>query len=231
MVKKITVLITGGDGYVGSNLKKIFEDNGFDVFVGGLKKYKKDKYKQLDITDKKNVQSVLKEIKPDVLIHAAALSSLKKCNEDPELANEINFEGTKNIVDSIIENKLKTKLIFFSSDYVFEGDKGNYREEDKLKPTTVYGKTKVLAEKYIRNNTKNHIILRTANIFGKGGNFFNFILTSLNNNEKIDVYSNVYFTPTYIDFLAYGILKLIEADYVGIIHIAGKDNKVKSTKR
>lgn len=214
------ILITGGDGYVGSNLCSFLKELGYTVYpcVFSSKGLKNEVV--LDITNSDAVIKIINEVQPDLVIHTAGLSSLGECEKNQAKADLINFVGTKNIVDSI--NK-KTKLIFFSSDYVFDGEKGDYKETDAANPKTVYGQTKLKAEKYITDNLKDYIIVRTANIFGRGGNFFNFVVNSLLANESIEVYDNVAFTPTQIDYLIDSLYRLISIDFKGIIHIAGKD--------
>lgn len=215
-----TVLITGGDGYAGSNLYKFFLDRGFSVYRSVVHPKGLENEVILDITDEESVRRAIESVKPDSIIHTAGLSSLAECEKDPEKAELINFTGTKNIVDQIDE---KTKLIFFSSDYVFDGEKGDYKENDLAAPWTVYGKTKLRAEQYIAEKLTNYIVVRTANIFGRGGNFFSFVLESSKNSESIEAYDDVLFTPTQIDFLIFAIYRLTQIDFRGIIHIAGKD--------
>jgi len=218
----IKILITGGGGYVGSNLVDFFDKSGALVYPAVTKPAGDRKKIKLDIREKAQVEKIVKKIVPDIVIHTAALSNLGACEKDQKLAEKINYFGTKNLVDAVTRYS-KTKFIFFSSDYVFDGAKGNYKETDKPSPLTVYGKTKLAAEEYIKLKLKNYIILRTANVFGRGGNFFNFVTELLSRGEEIDVFSDVNFTPTSIDFLISAIATLITKDFKGIIHIAGKE--------
>jgi dTDP-4-dehydrorhamnose reductase len=215
------IFITGGDGFVGSNLLLTFATSA-KVYPSVVKSKGLKNEIILDITDRKSVQKVISKLNPNVIIHTAGLSSLAACEKDPSLADKINYQGTKNIVLAL-KNKSKTKLIFFSSDYVFDGQKGDYAENDPAKPKTVYGQTKKIAEDYIKANLKNYIILRTANIFGRGGNFFQFVVDSLTKKEKIEVYGDVKFTPTYIDYLTGAIKELVEKDFIGTIHLTGRE--------
>ncbi len=175
---------------------------------------------RMDITNPLELSQVIEEIKPDIIIHAAGFSNLRLSEQSPDTAYKINAIGTKNIVDAITS---KTKLIYLSSDYVFDGAKGNYRETDYPYPKTVYGKTKLEAETYIKAHLDNYIIIRTANVYGRGGNFFNFLLSELDQNKPIEAFSDTYYTPTYIDYLIDCIKKLLEKDYKGTIHIVGKE--------
>lgn len=227
MVSKETIvskiLITGIGGYVGSNLKKYFKTKGFDVYGLTSKETQEEKIYQVDITDPKKVFTIFNYIKPDIVIHTVALKSLNECEKNHELAMKINLETTKNIVQFVNNMDYSVKMVYFSSDYVFYGDKGNYKENDKVNPQTIYGKTKVLSENYITEYLENYIICRTANIYGRGGNFFDFILKSLNQHKMTDVFDDVFYSPTYIDYLLDSLMRLIEIDFKGIIHIAGNE--------
>jgi len=221
MQKKI--LITGADGYMGSNLKKYLRRD-YNIFslLQKAGKNQKDVF-EADITDFKAVEKIIKKVSPDVLIHTAAISNLSECEKNKDLAYAVNFSGTKNIVDTINKFNLKTNLVFFSSDYIFDGEKGNYKEEDTPNPKTVYGKSKLQAEEYIKKQLKDYIICRTANIYGRGGNFFNFLVDSLNENKKIEIFNDVFYTPTYIDYLLDCLKLLIEKDFKGVIHVSGPE--------
>lgn len=207
------LLITGSKGYIGSNLTN---SELYEIYNC----YPMDK-EHMDITNPQLVSKVIEEIKPDIIIHAAGFSNLKLSDQSPDTAYTINVKGIKNIVDAI--KSTKTKLIFLSSDYVFDGAKGNYRETDYAYPKTVYGNTKLEAENYIRTCVDNYIIIRTANVYGRGGNFFNFLLSELNQNKTIEAFYDTYYTPTYIDYLIDCIKRLLEKDYKGTIHIVGKE--------
>jgi len=220
---KARILITGANGYIGSNLCNYFEKNNYDVFSFALTNKREDKLFNVDITNRKDVLNKIKKIGPDIIIHTAGISSLAKCEEDKNLARMVNIEGTSNIIYSIKKINPKIKLIFLSSDYVFAGNRGNYKENDKRNPRTFYGKTKLASEDDILKNLKNYIICRTAAIYGRGGNFFSFLVDSFNHNKEMEVFDDVFFTPTYIDYLIDSLAKLLEKDFNGIVHITGKD--------
>lgn len=218
---KEKILITGSQGYLGKNLTSYF-NNKYDVFGIDIINLKQKKYYQTDITNKKELIKIIDKIKPDVIIHLAALHNLKACEANPEESYKINCQPIKDIVAIINKTKLDTKLIFLSSDYVFKGDKGYYCEDDKLDPITVYGKNKKEAEEEITKKLKKYAIIRTAAIFGKGGNnFYNFIVDNLQKDQEVDVFNDTFFSPTYIDDLAKAIEIIIDNNHIGIFHIAG----------
>lgn len=217
------IIVTGASGYVGSNLIKFLKGAEYDVYGVTSKEMREEKIYRLDLIDSQKLLDVLNLLKPNVIFHTAALSSLSECEKNPELAMRINVEATRNIIDAIRNVNLDIKLVFLSSDYVFDGRKGNYNEDDAVNPQTFYGKTKMLSESDVKKYLENYIICRTANIYGKGGIFFNFVLAALEKNKTIDVYDDVFYTPTYIDYLLDSLRQLIEIGYKGVIHIAGSE--------
>jgi dTDP-4-dehydrorhamnose reductase len=217
------ILVTGASGYIGSNLRKYLKDKRYDVYGVTSKEVQEEKLYKLDITEHQNIFNIINDLKPDIIIHTAGLNSLSECEKNHGLAMKINIETTENIIQAICNIDPTIKLVFISSDYVFDGKKGNYREEDETNPQTFYGKTKAQSENDVRKHLGNYIICRTANVYGRGGNFFNFVLDALEQNKTIDVFNDVFYTPTYIDYFLGSLSELIDTDYKGIIHIAGKE--------
>lgn len=217
------ILVTGASGYVGCNLRKYLEGIGYDVYALTSKEVRGEKTYQVNTTDPQKLFSVLDSVKPDVIVHTVALSSLSECEKNPELAMKLNVETTRNIIDAVREIDKNAKLIFMSSDYVFDGERGYYKEDDQINPRTVYGKTKVLSEADIRECLANYIICRTANVYGGGGNFFNFVFDALEQNKIVDVFDDVFYTPTYMGYLLDSLRALIELDFKGVIHVAGRE--------
>jgi len=213
------VLITGVNGYIGSNLRNYLQNNGFEVYGITSKESNDPKIFQAEITNAQQIFNILNKIRPEIIVHTAAISSLNMCEENKQLAIKVNVEVTRNFINSITHVNPDIKFVFFSSDYVFDGGRGSYREDDPVNPTTFYGKTKAISEEEIKNNLKNYIICRTAAVFGRGGKFFNFIVNALQQNRVINVYEDAFFSPTYIDYLLDSLKELINIDFKGIIHI------------
>ena len=223
--------ITGYKGQLGYDLVRELSKRGeLDIVVSDLgelesinekslelKELTNIEYKSLDITDKNQVNKVIEEVKPDVIIHCAAWTAVDKAEELEDKVRSVNVEGTKNITDASIA--VGAKLIYMSTDYVFDGKKeGYYAEEDKVNPMSVYGKTKFEGEEEVRRNPK-HFITRISWVFGINGN--NFIKTMVNLSEKfneLNVVDDQVGSPTYTVDLAKLLVDMSQTEKYGIYH-------------
>ena len=164
------------------------------------------------------------EISPDVILLTAAMTNVDQNEIDKEFAIKINTEGPKNVLAAC--KKIDSKLIFMSTDFVFDGKKqGNYTENDTPNPLSHYAKTKFDAEQAIIHSEVEYIICRTAVLYGWNPqklNFITWILKKLSNNEKLTIVTNQINNPTYVKNLAEIILILVEKDTGGIYHTVGK---------
>lgn len=158
------MLITGVSGLLGSNLAFCLKD-AYDI-VGVYYEHKVDiggiRVVNADLTDKNHVHELMKKTNPDIVIHSAAQADVDACEEYPEEARRINVSGTQNLIEQM--NGAEPKLIFISTDLVYDGIKGDFTEEDPVNPLNCYGETKREAEKEVIKK-KNALILRT-NFFG-----------------------------------------------------------------
>ena len=137
------ILITGAYGQLGNSLSK-FLSTRHEVFRTGLNIPKGGKGLQLNIVDKIMLKDMILSISPDVIINLAALTNVDFCELNPKIAKEVNTNGVQNLADVF-----PGKIIHLSTDYVFDGLNGPYKEEDEINPISVYGKTKYDAEKSI----------------------------------------------------------------------------------
>ena len=147
------LLITGASGLYGSKLAQLALAKGIEVYssdIQSLSVY--GNFVKLDISGKVQVEQAFKNIKPDVVVHAASLTDVDKCETNKELAWKVNVEGTKNIVEAA--HSAGSFLIYISTDYVFSGQKGNYKETDKPDPINYYGLTKLKAEEIVQTQTE-----------------------------------------------------------------------------
>lgn len=222
----IKISIIGASGFIGYRLYKyLIRFNNFEV-QGTYNLNKKNLYlKKVDITDHKNLQNYLLQETPDFILWPAGCKDIKKCEDDYNFSCGVNTKPIEDLVSIIYQSKISTKVLFFSTNYVFEGIDGNYQDKDKQNPKTNYGKTKTLAENILRESLLDYKIIRTSTVIGRGGTFFDWLLKAINEGEEIKLYSNIYFTPTPLEFLNENIKNIIDNfDKIEskIIHLVGE---------
>lgn len=179
--------------------------------------------KESDITDAEKIKGFIQKIRPDIVIHAAALTNVDYCEIHRREAYDTNVGGTKNLIDSL--NDQKVKFIFISSDYVYDGIRSNFDEESPANPSNYYGKTKLEAEKIVKKH-KNHLILRSTVIFGwdrEGKNFFMQLFKNQKEGKSMKVPVDQYSNPTYINLLIEIIYRSILKDLTGLFVATGPE--------
>lgn len=221
----LRVLITGSSGMLGKDVFVRFSKAGFRVFgVDQVKSLLLPDESQIigDITDNKFVSLVLKKVNPDIIIHCAAIVNLNTCEENHDLAFSLHVEATKNLAQY---KTSVTKVIYISTDSVFDGKKGNYSETDIPNPLNYYAKSKLEGENAAKLNP-NHIVIRT-NIYGFNiplkNSLAEWAIKNFSTNNSIQGFSDVVFNAVYTKQLADIIRELIRMDYKGVINVASKD--------
>ena len=219
------ILITGGSGLLGSNLSKLATSK-FEVYATYNKNevgMKDVHFFQIDLTKKEQLVKI-EQIRPDFIIHCAAITNVDYCEDHPNEAYNQNVLASVNIAE--IAKKIRAYLIHISTDSVFDGTKGNYKEDDIPNPINVYGNTKLKAEQKTLSIHAYSCIVRT-NIYGwnKRDKFSlaEWMLNKLTNNEELPALKDIYFSPMLVNDLAEVLFKLQERKYEGIIHIAGSE--------
>jgi len=227
------ILITGANGLLGQHLVKLLLDTTAHEIMATSKREprlvvqdSRLHYYSLDITDGMEVHLLLEKLQPDTIIHCAALTQVDECEQQPIKAWEINVTATRFIVDAA--KKINAFVIFVSTDFVFDGLSGPYRETDTVNPVSYYGSTKVAAEKAVTESGLQYAVVRTCllygNIlFGTRTNIISWVKENLEQGKKIKVVSDQWRTPTYVADLAKGILLIAEKKAVGLFHISGSD--------
>ena len=211
------IVITGCDGQLG---KEIVKQLNREEKISGNELFALNRLK-LDISDFNKVNKYISSIKPDVVINCAAFTKVDLCEDEIELAYKINSIGPKNL--SICCEKVNAKLVQISTDYVFDGKNKNlYREDDITNPQSVYGKSKLLGEKYVQDFCSKYFIIRTAWLYGDGNNFVNTMLKLSESKDEINVVNDQIGTPTSTVDLAKVILKLIYTENYGLYHGTNK---------
>jgi len=217
------ILLTGATGFVGSELLQILPDRGIKIIPTGHSKTDNFKnIKKLDLTDFAKTNQYIKSISPNVVLHLAGNKDVLKCEADKAFSRKINFEASENLISLCFENKIK--LIYISTDYIFEGVSGHYNEFSVPKPTTQYGKDKLAVENLIKNKLTDFTIVRTAGIFGMRNDFVDLVWTKLKHKEKFHAYVNLKNSPTYIKDFAIMLVAIIKNDHQGTFHCAGSES-------
>jgi dTDP-4-dehydrorhamnose reductase len=214
------IFITGGSGLLGSKIAEIALEKGYKIYTGYChNRPELGEPVKFDLTKERDLE-VIHKIKPEVIIHTAALTNVDECEVNKELAYKINVEGTKRVAE--IANELGALLVYVSTDYVFSGDKGMYIEEDEPNPINYYGYTKLLGEKYCECITRPCVIYGAKPASGKV-NFALWIINKLRNGEEVKIVTDQFITPTLNTSLAKMLLEIAERELKGIFHTAGKE--------
>ena len=207
-------LVTGATGLLGSDVMEELARRGYDA-VGSSR----SSGVPMDITDARNVRSVLKAERPDVVVNCAAWTAVDGAEDAEDSARAVNATGAKNL--ALACEEIGCKLIHISTDYVFDGkgDAPRKPEDETNTPVNVYGKTKLEGEQALRSILEKHFIVRIAWTFGRNGN--NFVKTMLNLGKKYDsvrVVCDQIGTPTYTRDLAALLADMALTDQYGTYH-------------
>lgn len=186
-------MLLGRNGQVGWELRMTLSPLGEVIALGR---------RELDLTDYKAIRQAFREIKPDLIVNAAAYTAVNQAEEEPELAKAVN-----GVAPGILAEEAKyidAAIIHYSTNYVFDGTKTMpYTEEDEPNPLNVYGKTKLEGERAIQEVDVSHIILRTSGIYGmRGKNFLLTILKMVRSRKEIQIVDDQIFAPTWSRMIA-----------------------------
>ena len=210
------ILITGSSGMLGvdlcQELKKDYKVCGVDLTYDlPLTTYD---FIKCDITKKQNVLDVVKKVRPDIVIHTAAMTDVDGCELDPKKAYKINSDGTRNI--ALACKATGATLIYISTDFVFDGKKRTpYKETDSAKPLGVYADSKLKGEEAVRKILKKYFILRASWLYGKHGtNFVDTVLAKSKKEKILKVVDDQVGSPTYTKDLARAIHVLLDNVFV-----------------
>lgn len=211
-------LLTGGNGQLGTELRHLLDEKGLS--------YVSTDVKELDITDAQKTMDYIVNLKPEVIFHCAAYTAVDKAEEEKELDEKINIEGTKNVARSA--KAVNAILVYISTDYVFDGKKQDkeYEVDDATNPLNEYGRTKLLGEKAVEEILEDYYIIRTSWVFGIYGHNFVFTMQRLaKENERLTIINDQFGRPTWtrtlVEFMVFVIEK--EAPF-GVYHLSNKNS-------
>ena len=219
---KLKVLVTGSAGLVGQQVVKDLA-NSHQVFscYNESKPEYGDSVK-MDLKNREMISSILTEKKPDIVIHLGAMTGVDLCEKEKTSASEINTKATEIIAKEC--SKLNSFLVYVSTDYVFDGNLGMYKEDDITNPLGFYGESKLEGEKVVQNFSTNWCIARTSTPFGlhpTKKSFPMWVIENLQKQKQIDVLIDQFTSPTYIPNLSRMLIEISERRITGIIHVAG----------
>ena len=211
-----TVLITGASGQLGMSLKKIFNSK-YEIIsttgnnISGVSSI------YLDVTNPVLFKEVVEMTNPDLVVNLAAMTSVDLCEKNPELAYAINIGGVDNLV-----NAFRGPIIHVSTDYVFDGESGPYKEEDTTNPLNVYGRSKLESEKLLLDQSEDSLVIRSNVLYDYSSksraSFLNWVVDSLNQEKEISVVEDQWNNPTWTGSLAVVIDRAIDTQVTGLVH-------------
>ncbi len=207
----MNILVTGVKGQLGYDVVLELKRNGFENVYGVDKE-------DFDITNELEVNNYILKLNPSIIFHCAAYTQVDKAEEDSDLCYKVNALGTKFIANAAKE--INAKMIYISTDYVFEGIGENfYKVDDLTNPIGVYGKTKLDGENFVKEILDNYFIVRISWVFGVNGN--NFVKTMLRLAEtrnELSVVCDQIGSPTYTYDLAKLLVQMSNTDKYGVYH-------------
>ena len=226
------ILITGSNGLLGQKIVKICLKRGANFLATSNGKNRNQEcpesnYLELDITNQTQIQEVFASYKPTHIIHTAALTNVDYCELNPEECNEVNVNATRKLWEEA--QKINAHFQLLSTDFIFDGLKGNYKETDEPSAVSIYGQSKVDAEKVlIQSQNDNWSIARTIIVYGTANNLSrtNIVLWSidaLTKGDPMKIINDQFRMPTWADDLAWGCLEICNRNKKGIFHLCGPE--------
>lgn len=225
------LLITGCSGFLGGHLIELASEkyNTVGLFSTFPVSFEGTTTEAAELSQTDSIQPLLDKFKPDVIVHNAALADPDRCEKQPELAHQINVSATERIADWC--RRQNTRLIYISTDMVFDGEKGNYSENDQPHPLSVYGKSKAEAEQQALAVNPNTVVCRIALMFGRGVFRRNYSSEWLEREllrrvaqpdlAPLGLYNDQYRSMISVNNVTRAILELTESDFRGVLHIGG----------
>lgn len=230
---KQKIVITGANGLLGQKLVKLFLQNGVD-FIATSKGANRnencpsERFVPLDVTNEQEVNEVLMEVRPTAIIHTAAMTNVDQCESDHDGCDRLNVDAVEFLWNAA--KKMNCHFQLLSTDFIFDGEKGNYSEEDPANPVSYYGVSKLKAEQILIDDSSsdNWSIVRTILVYGTGSNLSrsNLVLwamAALPKGGEMNIVNDQFRALTWADDLAQGCWLIVLKGQKGIFHISGKD--------
>jgi len=213
------MLVTGASGMVGSYVPEAFKD--YDLVSTDMV----EGCQRLDVRDPAEVMRVIKEVKPDVVLHLAAATDVDRCEQEPDLAFHTNAIGTQNV--ALACQEFDVTLVYVSTAGVFGGDKAEpYNEFDVPNPANVYGQSKLAGEQIVSSLLRHYYIVRAGWMIGGGEKDKKFVgmiaRLIMKGTNPVKIVDDKIGTPTYAKDLLGGIHALLQTGYYGLYHLVNK---------
>jgi len=215
-------LIVGASGQIGGALLQESLQSGHDTLGTSFRQnLNEPNFTTTDINSDDSVRDTFSKFQPDTVFACAALANVDYCQTHPEESRATNYDGIKRITEAC--NYFDSRMIFLSTDYVFNGKEGPYSEDAIPDPINYYGEHKLLAEQYVKANAKNYLIVRTTITFGNervGKNFFLVLKSKLSQGQEMKVPTDQYGSPSYNKSIAKALVELGSHDLQGVLNIS-----------
>ncbi|MBL4605627.1 MAG: SDR family oxidoreductase [Flavobacteriaceae bacterium] len=223
------VVITGSNGLLGQTLVNLLLQEKEAYEVHGLSRGENRSgrvdftYHTIDITDKQQVARVLRKIAPHFIINTAAMTNVDVCEDDKENCKKLNIDAVQYLID--ISKEMNAHLIHISTDFIFDGIQGCYKETDTPNPLSYYGMSKLKSEEVLINSTIDFTILRTILVYGKvpnlgRNNIVLWVKEMLENGKEINIVDDQFRMPTYVEDLAMACKLAMDKKAKGIFNIS-----------
>ncbi|HEU4555195.1 MAG TPA: SDR family oxidoreductase [Chitinophaga sp.] len=226
------VLITGSNGLLGQHLVPLFaQDKQYEVIaacrgVNRLPSQEGYTYEPVNLRNAVSAQQLLEKHRPDVIIHAAAMTQVDECERNKEACWDTNVAATRYLVQAA--EKYNAYFLFLSTDFIFDGLEGPYAEDAPANPLSYYGASKVAAERLVKNSKLSWAIVRTVLVYGTAvdmqrSNIITWVKNNLQQGKKIKVVDDQWRTPTLVQDLAEGCKLVADKRSTGVYHISGRE--------
>lgn len=226
------ILITGSNGLLGQKIVRQLKKHNENFLATSLGANRnpdcpESNFQSLDITNEQEVNELIQSYQPTAVINTAAMTNVDACEDDQENCRKINVDAVKYLFETC--RAQQTHFIHLSTDFVFDGEAGPYKEEDERNPLSIYAKSKADAEDILLNDDyTNWSILRTIIVFGKGNNLSrsNIVLwakSALETGDPLNIVNDQFRAPTWADDLAWACIRTAEINARGVYHISGPE--------
>lgn len=221
------ILLTGGTGLLATNWALCIR-NSVEVTLGLHRRtisLAGTKSILMDLSSEKSLYKLIDDIEPEIVIHTAGMTSIEDCEANPDSAFHINVELASNV--AMVCEHSGVKMVHISTDNLYGQQEQAATESDPLSPVNVYGKTKAMAEQYVLDRCSDALVIRT-NFYGWGtsyrSSFSDTVLNTLQDNDKLNLFSDVQYTPILVEVLVTTVHELIDLNQTGIFNVSSDES-------